>query len=125
MSDINKVQRHGEPIQLIPGDPRKAVGFLNFSRAVRTSDPRIPVGPNTLGEDLWPVTIQHLEHATRIGYSYVPPVPEGVTLPDEREALTQAWEVEDGDPEADGWLPSGVTTITNAGDRPIRMDQVV
>jgi hypothetical protein len=57
-----------------PGDPRHPVaGHLTFGLDIDEPDVRRPVGPNTLGERLWPVTIERTATSTRIGYSYEAP----------------------------------------------------
>lgn len=59
---------------LIPGDPRQpAAGHLNYGVGIDEPLPTTPFGPNTLGERLWPVTIQRLSDRTRIGFSYIAP----------------------------------------------------
>lgn len=59
---------------ILPGDTRKPVaGHLSYTVGIDTPDPRTPMGPNTLGEHLWPVTIERGEHRTRVGFSYTAP----------------------------------------------------
>ena len=59
---------------LLEGDTRKpTAGHLTYSKGVRP-DPAVPMGPNTLGEHLWPVTVEDLGDRTRVGFSYVAPL---------------------------------------------------
>lgn len=55
---------------LIEGDERMAVGEINYRRAV-LPDPYRPMGPNTLGEWLWPVTVS--EDFKSVGLCYIEP----------------------------------------------------
>jgi hypothetical protein len=60
--------------QLIPGDTRKpAAGYLTYAGGIEDPLPTIPMGPNTLGEKIWPVTIERFDDQTRIGFSNVAP----------------------------------------------------
>ena len=54
-------------------DNRQPVFFLNYKNKVNP-DPLVPLGPNALGERLWPVTIS--DNKKRIGLSVIRP--EGV-----------------------------------------------
>ena len=50
---------------LINGDTRKPLaGHLTYAPGVRP-DPQTPMGPNTLGEMLWPVTVEDLDDGWR------------------------------------------------------------
>ena len=80
----NKIQTEGEQIKLISDDRRKPVAYLNYGDIVESPDPFESMGPNSLGEKLWPVTIQRLGARTRIGFSYIRPsmadyVPPNIT----------------------------------------------
>jgi hypothetical protein len=58
-------------IRLLDGDTRDPRFHLNYRGRVRP-DPRVPLGPNTLGEGLWPVTVtDQPDGGTRVGLSYV------------------------------------------------------
>lgn len=62
---------------LIPGDDRKAVENLNYNGELKDIDPRRPLGPNTLGEWLWPVETEYdpQTNRTRLGLSFIAPPP--------------------------------------------------
>lgn len=55
-------------------DGRSPVKFANY-RGHAAPDPRQPVGPNLLGEVLWPVSVEYDAEAdrSRVGYSFAPP----------------------------------------------------
>lgn len=55
---------------LLENDRRLPVQFLNFKRRMNPH-PYVKVGPNTIGEYLWPVAIS--EDGKRIGFSYIEP----------------------------------------------------
>lgn len=55
-------------------DDRQAVTHLNYRKHINP-DPLTPLGPNTIGEHLWPVTVEHHDNGTRVGLSYMPPKP--------------------------------------------------
>lgn len=57
-------------MKLLKNDDRAAVAFLNYPRPV-APDPLKPMGPNTLGEHVWPVEIS--EDGKRVGFSFVSP----------------------------------------------------
>lgn len=57
-------------INLLKNDERKPTAFLNYAKAVQPN-PLTPVGPNTLGENLWPVAVS--EDGKRVGFSYIDP----------------------------------------------------
>ena len=63
--------------RLTDGDTRPVTaGWLNYPAGIDAPDPRVPMGPNTLGEWLWPVQIECSAECTRIGFSYTrPPTP--------------------------------------------------
>lgn len=51
---------------------RLAVGFLNYEKPLsQYFDPRKPLGPNTMGELLYPVSIS--DDRKRLGLSYIAP----------------------------------------------------
>jgi hypothetical protein len=55
--------------RLLNNDERTAVRWLNFKKVGVVSAYR-PFGPNTMGENLWPVEVSD----KRIGFSYIGPV---------------------------------------------------
>lgn len=57
-------------IKLLKDDTRSAVVFLNYANSV-APDPLTPMGPNAMGEDLWPVALS--EDGKRIGFSFIAP----------------------------------------------------
>lgn len=57
-------------IRLLKNDPRPAVGFLNYNNPI-VPNPMIPMGPTTIGEQVWPVEIS--EDGLRVGFSYISP----------------------------------------------------
>lgn len=60
--------------KIIEGDTREpAAGFLTYGPDIDVPNPRVPFGPNTFNELLWPVTIERTAEKTRIGFSYVAP----------------------------------------------------
>ena len=60
--------------KIIESDTRQPVaGFLTYGPDIDVPNPRIPMGPNTLGEQLWPVTIERTAEQTRIGFAYAEP----------------------------------------------------
>ena len=52
-----------------------AAGKLTYKGRVEVPHPGMPMGPNTLGEWLWPVLWEYDPEAdrTRIGFSYIEP----------------------------------------------------
>ena len=56
---------------------RTAVRFASYRGRVEI-DPTCPMGPNTLGEALWPVeaTYDAESDRTRVGFSFLAPKPE-------------------------------------------------
>lgn len=57
---------------ILPVDERKPLaGHLNYAPGIDTPNPAVPMGPNRLGEWLWPVTIERTPERTRVGFSYV------------------------------------------------------
>lgn len=55
-------------------DTRQPVaGWLNYPAGSDYPDPMRPMGPNTLGERLWPVVGERDETRTRVGFAYQPP----------------------------------------------------
>lgn len=59
---------------LIEDDTRKpTAGWLNYAPGVDAPNPHWPMGPNLLGELLWPVAIERTPERTRIGFTHVPP----------------------------------------------------
>lgn len=63
------------------GDLRQpASGWLNYPPGIDDPDPYRPMGPNLIGELLWPVMVQRLVDRTRVGFAYIAPrAPEGGT----------------------------------------------
>lgn len=57
---------------------RSAVRWLNYTGRVEV-DMGKPMGPNALGELLYPVTVEYDadSNATRVGFSFVAPPAEG------------------------------------------------
>ena len=61
-------------VTIIPGDTRKPVaGHLNYAPDAELPDVLTPLGPNTIGEPLWPVTFQRTPERLRVGFAYVGP----------------------------------------------------
>ena len=57
-----------------PADTRKPVaGHLRYVPGVDTPNPMEPMGPNALGERIWPVTIERTETHTIVGFAYAFP----------------------------------------------------
>jgi hypothetical protein len=56
---------------------REPVQWLNYSGRVEI-DPATPMGPNTIGEWLWPVVVEYDAETdrSRVGLSYVAPTAE-------------------------------------------------
>lgn len=72
--------------KIINGDTRKPIaGHLNFGPGIDAPNPTRPMGPNTFGELLWPVTFEQSPLGSRVGFSYAAPaaelVPEWVEVP--------------------------------------------
>lgn len=62
--------------RLLETDDRQPVRFLNYASRV-TPDPQQPLGPSTLGEQLWPVTVEEVDGGgCRVGLSYIAPTSE-------------------------------------------------
>lgn len=61
-------------------DDRLPAHFLNYSGRV-TIDPLKAMGPNTMGESLWPVTAEYDAETdkTRVGLTYIAPMPYTLT----------------------------------------------
>lgn len=59
---------------ILAGDDRMPVaGHLTYPSPV-VPDPRIPMGPNTFGELVWPVTLELVDGGrTRVGFAYITP----------------------------------------------------
>lgn len=56
---------------IVPGETRKPLaGHLNYGPLVETPHPFEPLGPNTLGERVWPVTVERSATRTRIGFAF-------------------------------------------------------
>lgn len=55
-------------------DSRQPVRFLNYAHPV-APDPRVPLGPSTMRELLWPVTVEKVGDYWRLGLSYIAPEP--------------------------------------------------
>jgi hypothetical protein len=55
---------------IVPGDSRKPAGRLTYAAGVDCPHPFEPLGPNALGERLWPVTIERTESSTVVGLAY-------------------------------------------------------
>lgn len=71
---------------IIEGDERKPVaGYLNYKGTINTPIPYAPKGPNTMGELLWPVTLDVIEKDgetySRVGFSYTAPTKNFMTSP--------------------------------------------
>ena len=64
-------------------DDRLPAHFLNYSGHV-VPDCHAPMGPNTRGETLWPVTAEYDEAAdkTRVGLTYTAPPDQPFTISD-------------------------------------------
>ena len=63
---------------LVDGDTRRPTAALTYHGDQRGIDPRWSLGPNTLGEWLWPVTADYdpATDRTRVGLSYIRPPEE-------------------------------------------------
>ena len=61
--------------QLIAGDTRKPVaGHLTYSAGSDVPSPWAPMGPNRMGEAVWPVTSEVLEDGRiRVGFAFIAP----------------------------------------------------
>lgn len=56
---------------ITPAITRKATaGHLRYAPGVETPNPMEPMGPNALGERLWPVTIERTATQTIVGLSH-------------------------------------------------------
>lgn len=73
---------------IVPGETRKpTAGHLTYrSSAVETPHPFEPMGPNTLGERVWPVTIERRADCTIVGFAYQFPTDIVRKALDEQEA---------------------------------------
>lgn len=58
-------------MRLLKNDPRGAVAYLNYAKPVTGISPFAPMGPNTLGEHVWPVELS--EDGKRVGFSFIAP----------------------------------------------------
>lgn len=59
---------------IVANDTRQPLaGHLNYAPGIDTPDPHVPMGPNTFGELLWPVTIERSPERTRIGFANMMP----------------------------------------------------
>jgi hypothetical protein len=58
----------------MPDANREPVAWLNYSGRVEIN-PLVPMGPNTLGEWLWPVAAEYdaKKDRTRVGLSHIAP----------------------------------------------------
>ncbi len=63
----------------VSGAERRPIGFLNYRRDVtvaigRMVDTGQPMGPNYMGELMWPVTAEYdaETNMTRVGFSLIP-----------------------------------------------------
>ena len=73
-----------ESTPIIDGDTRKPIaGFLNYKGRINTPIPYAPKGPNTMGELLWPVSIDYVTRDgveySRVGFAYTAPVLDYMT----------------------------------------------
>lgn len=78
-------------VKLLEGDLREPIaGHLTYAAGVRPN-PRIPMGPNTIGELLWPVTVEDLDDGWRRFTNGVWVSPEGtpITAPKPKGAHTR------------------------------------
>jgi len=95
---------------IIPGDMRKPLaGRLNYSATADVPSALEPMGPNTLGEKLYPVTIDRDENRLRVGFSYTAPSMSLLVdayadkldeLPDRERAIVEAAVLRKGGMEA-------------------------
>jgi len=77
-------------------DIREPTNYLNYKGDVRKGiiereATGFPFGPTTIGEPVWPVTVEYDEQAdlTRVGISYIPPIQPVVgALPENRRDLS-------------------------------------
>lgn len=87
--------------EVIDAKREPVAGWANYRGRLNVPYPGIPMGPNTLGEWLWPVRWQYDDEAdrTRIGFAY--------TAPNVRDFVGTKWDP-DAHPELiEGqWVPA-------------------